>query len=88
MRGDLKLNKMRILMELKIRQKDTGVIYSSDMSDENEHYILSLNFCTSYTQAEVQDKVDGKFTTHDVILPPFETELSWIGSIATQNYPE
>tara|TARA_R110000868_G_C10689494_1_gene748175 strand:+ start:558 stop:812 length:255 start_codon:yes stop_codon:yes gene_type:complete len=79
-------------MELKIRQKDTGQIYSSDMSDENKHTILSFNFCTSYTQVEVQDEIDGKFSAHDVILPPYGVKAGGLGyaidHIATQGDPE
>ncbi len=75
-------------MELKIRDKKTGVIYSSNMSGENKHTILSMNFCTSYIQVEVQDEteigVKKKYIVHDVILTPFGTESNWIDLIATQ----
>jgi len=75
-------------MEIKIRDKKTGVVYSSNMNDNNKNAILSINFCTSYTEVEVQDviEVDGKkkFPTHTVILPPFGSETSWIDLIATQ----
>jgi hypothetical protein len=75
-------------MLLKIKDKKTDVIYTSDMSDQNIHAILSLNFCTSYTEVEVQDKIeeDGKITypKHTVILPPIGTKPYWVDLIATQ----
>jgi hypothetical protein len=59
------------------------------MSDENKHAILSLNFCTSYTEVEVQDKVEGddgklKYPTHTIILPPIGSTPYWVDLIATQ----
>ena len=75
-------------MEIKIRDKKTGVVYSSDMNDNNKNAILSMNFCTSYTEVEVQDVIEvdakKKFPTHTLILPPFGSEPSWIDLIATQ----
>ena len=76
-------------MELKIRDKKTGVIYSSNMSDENKHSIINMSFCTSYTQVEVQDEIEenGKksWPTHDIILPPIGSVVNWVDLIATQN---
>tara|TARA_R110000796_G_C14365335_1_gene413323 strand:+ start:442 stop:699 length:258 start_codon:yes stop_codon:yes gene_type:complete len=77
-------------MELKIRDKVTGVIYSSNMNDDNKHTITALNLCTSYTQVTVQDEVlkkDGSkiYPEKDIILPPIGTKVSWIDLIATQN---
>ena len=75
-------------MEIKIRDKKTGVVYSSNMNDNNKNAILSMNFCTSYTEVEVQDVIEAdgkkKFPIHTVILPPFGSEPSWIDLIATQ----
>ena len=75
-------------MKIEIRDKKTGIIYSSDMSDENDNSILSINFCTSYTEVEVQDRVfkDGvtKFPTHTIILPPLGSSPNWVDLIATQ----
>lgn len=77
-------------MELKIRDKVTGVIYSSNMNDDNKHTITALNFCTSYTQVTVQDEVlkedGGKiYPEKDIILPTIGTKVSRIDLIATQN---
>lgn len=76
-------------MDLKIRDKVTGVIYTNDMSDGNKHVILALNFCTSYTQVTVQDEIideDGnkKYPSKDIILPPIGAKPNWIDLIATQ----
>jgi len=77
-------------MELNIKDKVTGVIYSSDMSDGNKHTITALNFCTSYTQVTVQDEIidEGgvkKYPEKDLIIPPIGTNPNWIDLIATQN---
>ena len=76
-------------MNLKIRDKVTGVIYTNDMSDCNKHVILALNFCTSYTQVTVQDEIideggNKKYQSKDIILPPVGTKPNWIDLIATQ----
>lgn len=47
-------------MEIKIRDKQTGIIYSNK---SNDHCILSINFSDESTDFEVQDKIidtDGK----------------------------
>lgn len=80
-------------MEIKVCEKSTGKIYTNDMSDNNKQSILSLSFCTSYTQVEVQDQVVGsdgkkKYPTHDIILPPLGSKPNWIDLIATQDDPE
>lgn len=79
-------------MELKIRQKDTGQIYSNDMGDDNKHKIIEIHFCTSYTQIEVQSTVEGIFSHHSVILPAFGVKaegMGWaIDHIATQGEAE
>ena len=78
-------------MLIQVKDKSTGIIYSNDMS-QDKHCILSINFCTSYTRVEVQNKVevDGKtkFPKHDVIVPTLNSEPFWIDEIATQNDPE
>lgn len=75
-------------MELKIRDIKTGIVYSSNMDDNNKNVILSMNFCTSYTEVEVQEETEvggkKKFPTHTVILPPFGSDPSWTDLIATQ----
>lgn len=62
------------------------------MSDENKQAILALNFCTSYTEVQVQDQIeiDGeiKYPETTLILPPIGTEPNWIDMIATQDDPE
>jgi len=57
------------------------------MSDDNNHVICSLNFCTSYTQATVQYRVrkNGKAVVKDIILPSLGTVANSIDLIATQN---
>ena len=76
-------------MKLKVKNKRTGVIYTSDMSDSNKHVITEINFCTSYTQVSVQDEIisNGKtlFPVHDIILKAIGTESNWVDLIATQN---
>ena len=76
-------------MELKIKDKVTGVIYTNDMSDSNKHVILALNFCTSYTQVTVQDEIideggNKEYPSKDIILPPMGTKPNWVDLIATQ----
>ena len=76
-------------MLIKVKDKKTGVIYSSNMMDGNKHSILAMNFCTSYTQVTVQDEIEIygeiKFSTHDIILPPLGTKPNWIDLIAIKN---
>lgn len=57
-------------MEIRIRDLKSGHIYTNDMSDNNNHSILEMHFCTSYTQASVQDRIGSKYITRNVILPP------------------
>ena len=78
-------------MLLKIKDLKTGKIYSNDMSDKNKYSILSMNFCTSYTEVEVQDEIDNNgeksFPTHIIILPSYGINLSdinWVDLIAIQ----
>ena len=76
-------------MILKVKDNKTGVIYTSDMSDENKHSILNINFCTSYTQVEVQDEIleDGEliYPTHDIILKPSGGKVNWVDLIAIKD---
>jgi len=78
-------------MLIQVKDKSTGIIYSNDMS-QDKHIILSINFCTSYTQVEVQDKIeiDGetRYPKHDIIVPPLKSKPYWVDEIATQNDPE
>ena len=71
-------------MEIKVKDDVTGIVYSSNMSDENKNSILAMNFCTSYTQVNVQQEIDGKFPTHNIIVPPLGSAPSWVDGIATQ----
>lgn len=73
-------------MKLKIRDKKTGIIYTNDMSESN--VILSINFCTSYTQVKVQHKENEKNLEKDLILPPLGTKPYWVDLIATQGDDE
>jgi len=79
-------------MLLKIKNSKTGKIYTNDMSKDNTQCILSINFCTSYTQVEVQDEIDenGKrtFPTHTIILPVIGvslSEINWVDMIAIKD---
>lgn len=55
-------------MSIRIRNKKTGKIYSNDMADDL--VITDLDFCTSYTQAQVQEKLEsGKFEHSEFFLP-------------------
>jgi hypothetical protein len=81
-------------MEIKVKQQNTGQIYSSNMSDVNQHKIVNISFCTSYTCVHVQTKEGGETTFHDIILPPFGVGGGWLNSlgqaidlIATQDDP-
>jgi len=75
-------------MELKIKDKTTGIIYSNVMSDDNKHCILSMNFCTSYTEVQVQDEINENSKVKDLILPPLGSTPNWVDLIATQNNDE
>lgn len=69
-------------MITKVRDKETGAVYSSDMSDENKSKILDINFCTSYTEVTVQDETGGNFPTKNLIIPPIGSEPYWVDMIA------
>lgn len=73
-------------MLIQVKRKTDGKIFSSDMSNENKDCILSIGFCTSYTQVTVQEEnEDGtKFEKSDVICPPIGTESNWVDLIACQ----
>lgn len=78
-------------MNLKIKDSKTGKIYTNDMSAENTQSILSINFCTSYTQVEVQDEIDedGRRTwpKHTIILPVQGVlkDINWVDLIAVKD---
>lgn len=67
-------------MELKVKDKETGIIYTNDMRNDNSNKILSMNFCKSYTEVEVQTEK----RVHTLILPPLGNEPIWIDLIAVQ----
>jgi len=75
-------------MFIQVKDYVSGIIYNNDMS-QDEHCILSINFCTSYTQVEVQDKieVDGqtKYPKHDIIISPLGSKPNFVDEIAIQN---
>jgi len=75
-------------MIIKVKDLTTGTIYTSDMSDSNKNVILAINFCTSYSQVNVQTEtiVSCKvhYVTHDIIVPPVGSEVNWVDLIATQ----
>ena len=58
------------------------------MSDDNKHCILSMNFCTSYTEVQVQDEINENSKVKDLILPPLGSTPNWVDLIATQNDDE
>lgn len=73
-------------MELKVKNLETGVIYSSDRSDDNKHSILSINFHTDYTQVNVQDEIvsESGQKTHpnfNIIMPPIGGKVNWVSLI-------
>jgi len=80
-----------VVLLLKIKDLNNDKIYSNDMSNQNTQSILSINFCTSYTEVEVQDEIDNgcekSFPSHTVILPPYgilPEYISWVDLIAIQ----
>jgi hypothetical protein len=82
---------------IKIREIETGDVYSSDMSEDNKKTILSIDFCTSYTEVEVQDEVleedaSGlvikKYPTKCLIAKPIGSKVSFIDMIAVQELGE
>lgn len=72
-------------MKISVTQKSDGKVYTNDMSNENKMCILEIHFCTSYTQVIVQDEIDGKFTTHDIICDPVGTKPNLVDLIAIQD---
>jgi hypothetical protein len=79
-------------MEIKVKDTNTGVIYSNDMAKGNKHTILEIHFCTSYTQVKVQDEevneVGGNcWPKHDIIIPSELSKVNWVDMIAVQNDP-
>ena len=78
-------------MLIKIKDLRNGKVYSNDMSNQNTQSILSIHFCTSYTEIEVQDEIDNNgiksFPKHTVILPPYGValkDINWVDLIAIQ----
>jgi hypothetical protein len=75
-------------MELKVKNLKTGVIYSSDRSNDNKHSILSINFQTDYTQVNVQDEIileSGQKTHPNFnIIMPIGGKMNWVTLIAGQ----
>ena len=63
-------------MLIKIKDKETGYIYTNDMCFENKRAIIELHFCTSYVQALVQDTAEEGFTK-DLFLPTNKGTLTW-----------
>lgn len=45
-------------MEIKIRDLETGIIYSNSLSKDNNYSILQINFTTESTEFEVQDRFE------------------------------
>lgn len=60
---------------IRIKDKETGCIYTEDMRFENKRVIIELHFCTSYVQAIVQDTIKG--FTKDLFLPTNRGILTW-----------
>lgn len=63
-------------MKLAIKDHE-GNVYTNNMNDKR--VILEIHFCTSYTQAVVQEEVvdeegNSKFMTKDIIIPNKENE--------------
>ena len=80
-------------MKIKVKDLKTGIIYTNDMNDKNEHTILSIDFCTSYKEINVQDKIidengKKKYPTKTLIAQPIGSEPYWVDLIATQGDDE
>ena len=67
---------------IKVKRNSDGRVFDTDMRYGTG--ITEINFCTSYTQVSVQEEIDGKFPTHEIICPPVGTQPSWVDLIATQ----
>ena len=83
----MKFLRIRI-MEIKIKNTETGVIYSNDMSKDNPHLIISIDFCTSFTEVRVQTKNKRNgwrslSVSETLILPPLGTNSNPLYMIAT-----
>lgn len=72
-------------MEIKVLDKETGVVYTNNMSDKNKHCILELHFCTSYTQIVVQDELDGNYNTHEIFVEPVGSKSNMLDLIAIKD---
>ena len=76
-------------MLIRVRDDVTGKIYSNDMSENNDLSILEIHFCTSYTQVEVQDKINNgkglEYPTHTICIQPLGTKPNWVDLIAIQD---
>ena len=76
-------------MLIRVRDDVTGKIYSNDMSEKNDLSILEIHFCTSYTQVEVQDKINNgkglEYPTHTICIQPLGTKPNWVDLIAIQD---
>ncbi len=62
-------------MEIKIRDKSTGIIYSSNLS-EKEHYITRIDFSIESTDFVVEDRIideDGEKTYKEKRLAIYDT---------------
>lgn len=80
-------------MKIQIKDKQTGVIYSNDMSKENKHSILRIDFSTEGTTFEVQDEeVDdnGKklFKTKELSIRPDKMDFGLAILYSVQNNDE
>jgi len=80
-------------MEIRIREKLTGIIYSSLLSERN-HYILSINFSDESTDFEVQDRIvdnEGKISFRTKSLAIYDQsnlKNSIISAIRQENEAE
>lgn len=71
-------------MLIKVKDRE-GNIYSNDMSIDNDKSIIEIHFCTSYTQAIVQDTLVNEqgtttYPTKDIIIPL--ENPNWVDMIA------
>jgi hypothetical protein len=77
-------------MLIQVRNTKTGEIFSNSMDKDNKNTILSIHFCTSYTQVCVQEEVveeDGttKYPSYDLIIPLLNSKENWVDLIAIKD---
>jgi hypothetical protein len=80
-------------MKIQIKDKQTGIIYSNDMSKENRYSILRIDFTTEGTTFEVQNEEVGDngkklFTTKELSVRPDKMDFGLCFLYSVQNNDE